>query len=326
MGRGRAPVRPPVAQPPAGFRARGSVAIGLVRACRPRQWLKNALTFAAPAAAGVLTTWPGLRGSLIAFAAFCLAASATYLFNDAADVAADRNHPRKRFRPIAAGIVPVPVARAAGVVLLAAGLATGLAGGWRLGAVVAGYLVLTFCYTVWLKHQPVVDLVAVAGCHVIRAYAGAVAVAVPVTSWFLVVITLGSLLLVAGKREAELRAQERKGVKVANPAKGRNAGKPAATRSTLSVYTTSYLAGVRSMTSGAMIVTYCLWALQEHQGTALGFYALSIVPFVLVVLRHALLVDRGIGEEPEELALRDRPLQVFLVLLLLLLAIGIYVT
>ncbi|WP_285702264.1 decaprenyl-phosphate phosphoribosyltransferase [Microtetraspora sp. NBRC 16547] len=312
--------------PPAGVRVGRSLAVGLVRACRPRQWLKNILTFAAPAAAGVLTTWPGFRGSLIAFAAFCLAASATYLFNDAADVAADRNHPRKRFRPIAAGIVPVPVARAAGAVLLVAGLAVGLAGGWRLGAVVAGYLVLTFCYTIWLKHQPVVDLVAVAGCHVVRAYAGAVAVSVPVTSWFLVVITLGSLLLVAGKREAELRAQERRETEVADAANSQNTGTSRDTRSTLSVYTTSYLGGVRSMTSGAMIVTYCLWALHEHTGAALGFYALSIVPFVLVVLRHGLLVDRGIGEEPEELALRDRPLQVFLVLLLLLLAIGIYLT
>lgn len=326
MSRKSAPVRPPVVPPPAGVRVGRSLAVGLVRACRPRQWLKNVLTFAAPAAAGVLTTWPGVRDSLIAFAAFCLAASATYLFNDAADAEADRNHPRKRFRPIAAGIVPIPVARITGVLLLVAGLAVGLAGGWRLGLVVAGYLALTFSYTIWLKHQPVVDLVAVAGCHVVRAYAGAVAVAVPVTSWFLVVITLGSLLLVAGKREAELRAQERKGVKLTNAANSRNAGKSRGTRSTLSVYTTSYLSGVRSMTSGAMIVTYCLWALQEHKGTALGFYALSIVPFVLVVLRHALLVDRGIGEEPEELALRDRPLQLFLVLLLLLLAIGIYLT
>lgn len=144
----------------------------------------------------MLTTGAGLRGSLVAFAAFCLAAAGSYLFNDAADVAADRRHPRKRLRPIAAGIVSVRLARTAGAVLLAAGLLVGLAGGWPLAAVVAAYLALTFSYTLWLKHQPVVDLVAVVSCHVVRAYAGAVAVAVPVTSWFLVVVSLGSLLLV----------------------------------------------------------------------------------------------------------------------------------
>lgn len=308
MSGDRATLRPPVPTAPAGAPSLRSRSAGLVRACRPRQWLKNALVLAAPAAAGVLTTPAGLRGALVAFAAFCLAASGSYLFNDAADVAADRRHPRKRHRPIAAGIVSVRLARVAGTLLLAASLTAGLAGGWPLAVVVAAYLVLTFSYTLWLKHQPVVDLVAVAGCHVVRAYAGAVAVAVPVTSWFLVVVSLGSLLLVAGKREAELRARGEDGH---------------ATRSTLVTYTASYLAHVRVMASGAMIVTYCLWALQEHGGVAKTFFALSIVPFVLVVLRHALLVDRGVGEEPEELALRDRPLQVFLGLMLVLLACGI---
>ncbi|MEV7005787.1 decaprenyl-phosphate phosphoribosyltransferase [Streptosporangium sp. NPDC051022] len=277
----------------------------MLRACRPRQWLKNGLVFAAPAAAGVLFTVQGFLDALIAFAAFCSAASGAYLLNDAADVEADRRHPRKRHRPIAAGLVSVRLARVVGVllVLLAPALAA-LSGGWRLPLVVAGYLSLTFSYTYYLKHQEVVDLVAVAGCHVIRAFAGAIAVQVPVTSWFLVVISLGSLQLVAGKRETELRA---------------SAGN--ATRAILAAYTPGYLAGVRAMASGAMIVTYCLWALNEHPGP---FYPISIVPFVLIVLRHNLLVDRGVGEEPEELALRDRPMQLYVVLLLLPLLIGIY--
>jgi decaprenyl-phosphate phosphoribosyltransferase len=147
--------------------------------------------------------------------------------------------------------------------------------------------------------------VAVAGCHVIRAFAGAVAVGVPVTSWFLVVVSLGSLQVVVGKRESEVRNQGTNG-----------------TRATLVTYTPSYLAHVRAMSSGAMIVTYCMWALQIHANT---LYGVSIVPFVLVVLRHNLLVDRGLGEEPEELALRDRPLQLYMGLLVALLAVGIYV-
>ncbi|MDP9862672.1 MULTISPECIES: decaprenyl-phosphate phosphoribosyltransferase [Streptosporangium] len=297
--------RPPADPPVVARAARGFSPAALVRACRPRQWLKNVLVFAAPAAAGVLVTGQGLLGSLIAFAAFCVAASGTYLLNDAADVEADRRHPRKRHRPVAAGLVPVRLARAAGVLLVAlAPAVAALSGGWRLPAVVAGYLVLTFSYTYWLKHREVVDLVAVAACHVVRAYAGAVAVDVPVTRWFLVVVSLGSLQLVAGKREAELRASD-----------------GGSTRAILAAYTPGYLAGVRMMSSGAMIVTYCLWALSDHPGP---FHGISIVPFVLMVLRHNLLVDRGAGEEPEELALRDRHIQAFVALLLVSLALGIY--
>lgn len=293
---------------PRAAAASGGRALALLRSCRPRQWLKNLLVLAAPAAAGVLFTWPGLAGSAVAFAAFCLAASGGYLLNDAADAAADRRHPVKRLRPVASGQLSTRLARAAGLLLLALAPAlAALTGSWRLPLVVAGYLALTLAYTWWLKHQPVVDLVAVAACHVIRAYAGAVAVAVPVTSWFLVVVSLGSLLLVAGKREVELRAAHGAG------------------RATLDVYTPAYLAHVRTMASGAMIVTYCLWALETRQGAAHGYYAVSIVPFVLLILRHNLLVERGIGEEPEELALRDRPLQLFLGLFLLPLAAGIVV-
>lgn len=313
---------------------------GLLRACRPRQWLKNTLVFAAPAAAGVLTTGAGLRGASIVFAAFCLAASGAYLFNDAADVAADRRHPRKRLRPIAAGVVPVRLARIVGSVLLGLGLIVAFSGGAPTGAVVAAYLALTFAYTRWLRHQPVVDLVAVACCHVIRAYAGAVAVAVPVTGWFLVVVSLGSLLVVAGKREAELRGPASMGTVPDGAAAGKREADPrgsasagsatdgaaGGTRATLAVYTPSYLAHVRAMASGAMIVTYCLWVLQEHTGAAKACYALSIVPLVLIVLRHALLVDRGMGEEPEELALGDRPLQLFAGLMLLLLALGMHLS
>ncbi|MGV9326232.1 decaprenyl-phosphate phosphoribosyltransferase [Streptosporangium sandarakinum] len=307
MNEETAVARPSADPPAAASDSPGFSPVALLRACRPRQWLKNALVFAAPAAAGVLTTPRGLLGTAIAFGAFCLAASGAYLLNDAADVEADRRHPRKRRRPVAAGLVTVRLARIIGVVLLLLGPAlAALSGDWKLPAVVAGYLALTFSYTFWLKHQAVVDLVAVAGCHVIRALAGAVAVDVPVTSWFLVVVSLGSLLLVTGKREAELRAS------------GDSA------RRALSAYTPSYLAGVRAMSSGAMIVTYCLWALNErHPGP---FHAISIVPFVLIVLRHNLLVDRGVGEEPEELVLRDRPLLLFTALLLVPLLVGIYLS
>jgi decaprenyl-phosphate phosphoribosyltransferase len=282
---------------------------GIVRTCRPRQWLKNVLVLAAPAAAGVLTRLDALVDVIVAFVAFCLVASGTYLINDARDAAADREHPRKRHRPVAAGTVPVRVAYAAGTVCLAVGLATSfLTGSWALAAVIGAYVVLTTAYSLRLKHTPILDLVSVAGGFVLRAVAGAAAVAVSVSSWFLIVAVLGSLLVVAGKREAELRNAERGN-----------------SRATLQLYTHDFLSYVRATTSGAVLVSYCLWAFELHEGLSRLAFGLSIVPFSVGILRYAMLVDGGVGEEPEEVLLSDRMLLVSGVLLAGCLAVGIYV-
>lgn len=287
-----------------------SLPMGIVRASRPKQWVKNALVVAAPGAAGVLTSPESLLYTAIAFVAFCLAASGTYLINDAADVQADRRHPRKRHRPIAAGIVPVTLARVLGIVLVFASLGVSfLTETWKLAAVVAAYLMLTTAYTLWLKHIPVVDLVGVAAGFVLRALAGAAAVEVPVSSWFFIVASLGSLFIVGGKRESELRNL---------------AGEE--TRSSLKVYSHSYLTYVRAMSSGAAIVAYGLWAVERDQvlGLPVPLFTLSTVPFLLGILRYAMLVDSGAGESPEDLVLHDRALQIFGVLLIGLVMLGIY--
>ncbi len=285
-----------------------NLALGILRACRPRQWVKNVLVIAAPGAAGMLTSAGAIRDTAIAFIAFCLAASGTYLLNDARDVEEDRLHPRKRFRPIAAGVVPVGVAVGLGLLLIAAAIAISFLTDTWLPVVIAGYVAMTTAYSLWLKHVPVVDLVVVASGFVLRALAGAAAVDVPVSSWFFIVASLGSLFMVAGKRESELRNAAAVG-----------------TRSTLEVYSHSYLSYVRAMSSGAVVVAYCLWAL-EAEGATRVLFTLSIVPFAMGILRYALLVDAGSGESPEELVLHDRSLQVFGALLALLIGLGIYAT
>ncbi|WP_435107705.1 decaprenyl-phosphate phosphoribosyltransferase [Nocardiopsis synnemataformans] len=296
----------------------------LVRACRPRQWLKNLLVLAAPAAAGALTQPGALLTGAAVFALFCAAASGTYLLNDVHDAHRDRAHPRKRHRPVASGALPVPVAVTAGIALSAAAPLASLAlGDPVLSALVAGYVLLTLVYTRYLRDLVVCDLVAVAACHVLRAVAGGVAVGVPLTSWFVIVVSLAALLVVVGKREAELRAAG-----AATAATGDVPGEPAAAaaavRPALRGYSTAYLSQTRTMASGAMIVTYCLWALEPGDGPRTLFHALSIVPFIMFVLRYNLLVDRGVGEEPEEIALRDRALQLILCGLAVLVAAGIY--
>lgn len=295
----------PAVHPPRSF------VRGLVDEARPKQWIKNVLVVAAPAAAGVLGQRGAIVDTAIAFVAFCLAASGTYYLNDAFDVEADRLHAKKRFRPIAAGDVPVRTAQIIGVLLLLAGIGVGFLAGWKLPVVVTTYIIFTTTYSAWLKHVAVVDLGMVAAGFVLRLIAGAAAVDVPISVWFFIVGSFGSLFMVAGKRHAEFMelGSERAGH-----------------RATLSEYSLEYLGYVRSVASGVAMVGYCLWAFEKSTGVAgVPWYELSIVPFVLAILRYALLIERGDGGAPEELVLSDRPLQVMGVLWVVLVGIGLYV-
>jgi decaprenyl-phosphate phosphoribosyltransferase len=279
---------------PVGRRSRLRSIVVLMR---PRQWVKNVLVFAAPGAAGVLDDPTHLGEACVAFVAFCLAASGTYLLNDARDVMADRAHPVKRLRPVAAGDVPVSLARVIGVLLALAGIAFGLVlGDLDLVLVTAAYVALSVAYTHGLKHVAVVDLVAVASGFVLRTVAGAAATDVPISDWFFIVASFGSLFMVAGKRHAEQL----------------DLGDDARTiRSTLGVYSTTYLHYIRSVSSGTVLVAYCLWAFEKADLAGGGFpwFQLSIAPFVVGILRYALLLDSGAGSAPEDIVLGDRALQ-----------------
>ena len=154
-----------------------SVVAALVRTARPKQWTKNVLVFAAPGAAGVLDNWPHAGQAVLAFIAFCLAASGIYLWNDALDVEADRLHPTKRFRPIAAGAITPGLAKVVGSLLAVASLGVAAATGRiETAGIVAVYVATTLAYSFWLKHVAVIDIVTVASGFVLRAAGGAVAV------------------------------------------------------------------------------------------------------------------------------------------------------
>src|SRR3954453_2992173 len=284
---------------------------GLIRTARPKQWMKNVLVVAAPAAAGVLGHPSVIFDTCVAFVAFCFAASGTYFLNDAFDVEADRRHAKKRFRPIAAGIVPVPTARVVGVLLLLAGIGISFLANWRLAMVIGVYIVFTTTYSAWLKHVAVIDLGMVAAGFVLRLIAGAVAVDVRISVWFIVVGSFGSLFMVAGKRHAEHLDL---GVDRAGH------------RAPLEEYSLEYLGYVRSVASGVAMVAYCLWAFdaQIHH-TGIVWFEVSIVPFVLAFLRYALLVERGQGGAPEDVVLGDRALQTLAALWVVIVAIGLYV-
>jgi decaprenyl-phosphate phosphoribosyltransferase len=303
----------PADSAPSGGKApRGPVSliVGLVKLARPKQWAKNVLVFAAPFAAGRLDELGPFRDSVIAFCCFCLAAAGTYYINDARDVESDRLHPKKRNRPIATGAVPVPLAFVLGGLLLVAGVGLSFVASSELAATVAGYVVLTTLYSSWLKHIAVVDMVAVAAGFVLRAVGGAAATHVEISQWFFIVTSFGSLFMVAGKRGAEAAEM------------GDDAE---AFRSVLGAYTTQYMSYLRSVTSSAVLVAYCLWTFEKAAETdaSIPYYQLSILPVVMAVLRYALVLDQGKGSAPEEIILKDRPLQVIGLVWVLIFGIGV---
>ncbi|MGH9116018.1 MAG: decaprenyl-phosphate phosphoribosyltransferase, partial [Acidimicrobiales bacterium] len=292
---------------------RPSLARGLLRTARPKQWSKNILVFAAPGAAGVLSHGTPLWRTVVTFALFCAVASGTYFLNDTLDAAADRLHPTKRHRPVAAGIVSPRLAATVAVTLMAAGIAGATVLRWQLGVVLAIYVAVQFGYSFWLKHQPVLDLATVASGFVLRGIAGAAAVAVPVSEWFLIVATFGSLLMVTGKRVAE------------HAELGDDRG---AHRATLDAYSSTFLRTILAISAGGAIIGYCLWAF-DLQTAALHhhdpiWFQLSIVPVVVALLRYTFLVEGGHGAKPEELVLSDRSLQVLGLIWVVLFAVGVY--
>lgn len=288
---------------------------GLLRAIRVKQWSKNVIVFVAPAAAGVLRDPGPALHALGAFGIFCLAASGTYLFNDALDVDADRLHPTKQRRPFASGALGIRLGLAVGGLLLAAALASAwLLAGWPLALVMAAYVASTLSYSLWCKHQPVVELIMVAAGFVLRAIAGGVATHVPLSSWFLAVITFGALFVVTGKRAAEH----------SHLGEGRGLH-----RAVLSQYTPTFLRSTLTLTASVMVTAYCLWAfdrygLASRAGHEVIWIQLSVVPVIAGVLYVLWLFDAGHGGAPEELALHDHFLQVAGVAWVLCFALGLY--
>ena len=278
-------------QPPA------NLIVGVVKAMRPRQWVKNILVLLAPVAAlggPVHYNYADVLTKVaVAFVVFCLAASSVYLINDARDVEADRAHPTKQFRPIAAGVVPEWLAYTLATLLGVASLAIGWWLTPNLAVVMAVYIAIQLAYCFGLKHQAVMDICIVSSGFLIRAIAGGAATNIHLTQWFLLMMAFGSLFMAAGKRYAELQLAERTGAKI---------------RKALESYTSSYLRFVWTLSATAVVVCYGLWAFDKEHGEA-SWFVVSMVPFTIAILRYAVDVDGGLAGEPEDIVLRDRVFQ-----------------
>ena len=282
---------------------------------RPKQWVKNVLVAAAPLAGGRLLEPAVLRGVVLAFVAFCLVSATVYLVNDVRDVAEDRLHPRKRFRPIAAGELKPAAALVLATFTGIAGLALGFAVALPLGITLVVYVAIQLLYSSFLKHLPVVDLAVVASGFLLRAIAGGVATGIVLSQWFLLVAAFGSFFMVAGKRYSEMKA----------------IGGEAGTRRALTRYSESYLRFTWMLAAVMVLISYSLWAFENPRGAGgepdlLGvpWTAISIAPFTLGLLQYALEVDAGNAGEPEEVVLQDRVLQGIGVIWLVVISVAVF--
>lgn len=282
----------------------------LITAIRPKQWSKNLLVFGAPAAAGMLFVAEALLAASLAFVAFTLAASGTYLINDTIDAPADRLHPTKRHRPVAAGVVAPGMAVTMGTALMAASLIPAvLIGEASFIATLVAYILLTTSYSLWLKEIAVVELVVVAAGFGLRAVGGAFAIAVPISQWFLIVSFFGALFIVSGKRHGEQQGL------------GTHAGSH---RRSLSAYADFYAQHVMTLSSGITLVGYGLWA-YDHGFLSEWWFLVSLMLLVMTLLRFALLVHAGASDDPVEIAWRDQPLRVMSLAFAAIVAAGIQI-
>jgi 4-hydroxybenzoate polyprenyltransferase len=276
--------------------------MGLVVSMRPKQWIKNGLVFL-PLIFSVNLYWtPRAPGALrshvaptvLAFLLFCATASATYLINDRLDLEKDRQHPKKRLRPLAAGLLPPWVAVVTALLLLAGALPAAIRLRPAFGGVLLLYATITLLYSLYLKHVVLLDVFTLASGFLLRTVAGAVVVGIPISPWLYVCATLGALFLGFGKRRQELLLLRD------------DAGHH---RAILRQYSPALIDHLLAVITSSLVMAYALYTFTA-ENLPRGHQMMWTIPFVLYgVFRYLYLVHvRGQGGSPEEVLYRDRPL------------------
>uniref|UniRef100_A0A831TGG9 Decaprenyl-phosphate phosphoribosyltransferase n=1 Tax=Thermorudis peleae TaxID=1382356 RepID=A0A831TGG9_9BACT len=268
--------------------------VDLLVSLRPRQWIKNAVVFAPLVFGGLLTDLHALLRATVAMLAFCAAGSALYLFNDWHDAEADRQHPLKRCRPIAAGRIGASTVRVSIGILLVVAVVSSVLIGPKLLAVLGAYVMLIGLYTLVLKHLVLIDVLAIAGGFVLRAVAGAVAVQVPLSPWLYVCTVLLALFLGFAKRRHEMVLLEQQ---AANH------------RRNLDDYTVPLLDALLTVTAAATLMAYSLYTFSAPNLPD-NHAMMMTIPFVIYgMFRYLYLVyRREQGGVPEQVLLTDLPL------------------
>jgi 4-hydroxybenzoate polyprenyltransferase len=273
----------------------------ILKTMRPKQWAKNVFLFAALVFDRKLTNLDAILHTIVGAIAFSLVASIVYIINDIADVEADRLHPTKRMRPIAAGSLPIPVARVIAFLLLLVAFPTAYLLSPSFALIAFFYLLLNLVYSKWLKHVVLLDIILLASLYVIRVAAGVALIEVMRFSpWIYIFTVFLALLMGTGKRRAELSEL---------------AGGPNDQRRVLEGYTLNFLDQLITLASGMTIITYSLYTFSAPnlpENHAMMF----TIPFIMYsILRYQYMLQvKNTGSAPEELVLSDRPLQISIAL------------
>jgi 4-hydroxybenzoate polyprenyltransferase len=273
----------------------------LIKAMRPKQWTKNAFVFFALVFDKQLFLPEPFIRTLAGFGLFSLISSTVYLFNDIADVESDRQHPEKKFRPIASGALPIPAAWVAAILLTLVVIPLGYFFSPVFAGILTIYLVINLLYSRWLKHVPILDVLIIAAGFVLRVGAGASLIVVERFSpWLYVVTTLFALFIGFGKRRAEITLLEK------------GAGSH---RRVLDGYTIPLLDQFITIVSGTTIVAYSLYTFSAPNLPENHTMMLTIPFMVYGIFRYLQLIQSGhAAGAPDEVALKDRPLQLTVLL------------
>jgi len=267
-----------------------------LKSLRIKQWVKNLFIFAAIVFDRQLTNWDSLTRTIFGFIIFCLLSSSVYVFNDIFDIKADQSHPKKKNRPIASGRIQIHQALFTGLILTVVSLTWAYSIKYNFFLISSIYLILNIIYSKWLKHLPIIDVMIIASGFVLRVAAGVALIKVERFSpWLYVVTTLLALFIGFGKRRAELMLL------------ARDANQH---RTVFDGYTIDFLDQLITIVSGTTIVAYSLYTFSAPN-LPTNHAMMMTIPFVIYgIFRYLYLIKvQQSGGEPEELVMKDRPLQ-----------------
>jgi hypothetical protein len=291
----------------------GKILYAIVKTARPRQWLKNIALFTTILFTGNIFDRQLVLASSAGFVSFCFLASSNYIFNDVLDAPSDRRHPFKKFRPVASGLLTVPVALGASLVFMLTGLLLAYSFGRAFFLLAVLFIVLQYGYSMVLKKVGVIDILAITAGYFIRVYAGEALTGYHISIWLALAALSLALFLAIGKRRAELTLiQSYKGVL------------PRETRESLSHYSEKLLDTYTAMFANSTFITYSFYTFLErpvNRGFLFRGYSefsyditgrkwmMITIPFVLFgIMRYMQLIYEGQGESPEKILTSDIPL------------------
>lgn len=285
---------------------------GLIVEMRPQEWTKNLLVFTGLIFSRSLGDPHNIWISFLGFWVFCCASSGIYLFNDLCDIREDREHPVKRNRPLASGVLSVNLARTVMLLLFAVAAFGALSLSYGFAAIIGIYLITCLAYSFRLKDIVILDVILIASGFVLRAISGAVIIGVEVSEWLVLCTSMVALLVGFGKRRHELVLLE---------------AAAAGHRRSLSDYSIEFLDSIMNICAGAAVLTYALYTRADETVQRVGSNAMLLtIPFVVYgVFRYLYLIHKKkAGGDPVQILFRDRPTLLNLLLWIVFAGLVIY--